>query len=213
MPLTHCPDPPNLCDTGPGTAAEQSARPRMYADYENGGWRPATAPVPPMTPLTVTAAAAEFTNSQGWLLAASEPMDWVSGALNDSGVASTQFNFETPGAHTVTATAVDDGAVATIDVMVRDQTVAPTLASLTPNTYPWDTTEAVEVVLTGTGFTAGARPRIVLDGNAYEPSYELISPTQMRIWVDNGVHPGETGNVFVWFPDGSTTYARDLNAV
>lgn len=37
MALTHSPDPVNLL-AGAGTAAEQSARPQLVADLENGGW-------------------------------------------------------------------------------------------------------------------------------------------------------------------------------
>jgi hypothetical protein len=37
MALTFSPDPPHLL-AGAGTAAEQAARPRLYADYANGGW-------------------------------------------------------------------------------------------------------------------------------------------------------------------------------
>lgn len=217
MPLTHCPDPPNLCDTGPGTAAEQAARPQMFADYVNGGWKPATPPVPPMTLLPIGACAADFTNSQGWLLHAPERVNFTSGALNDTNVLFTQFNLETPGLHTITATAVDDAAVTTFDVLVRDQTVAPTLASIAPTSYPIATTGAVEVVLTGTGFTAAARPRVITyQANTsyltYEPTFELISATQMRIWFDTAANPQDTDvQVYVWFPDNSTTYPRGLS--
>lgn len=37
MPKTFSPDPPHLLD-GAGTAAEQAARPREYANTQNGGW-------------------------------------------------------------------------------------------------------------------------------------------------------------------------------
>jgi hypothetical protein len=37
MGLTHAPDPV-LLQAGAGTAAQQSAIPRLYADYQNGGW-------------------------------------------------------------------------------------------------------------------------------------------------------------------------------
>lgn len=50
MALTFSPDPPHLL-AGAGTAAEQTARGRMYADYADGGWT-ATAPA------TATAATA-----------------------------------------------------------------------------------------------------------------------------------------------------------
>lgn len=211
MALTFCPDPPNLCDTGPGTAAEQSARPRMYADYVNGGWTSGEQPpARPMTPLTAVGYSSEFTLDLGWLLYASEPMNWVSGALTADNEDNTQFNFEAFGPYTVTATAVDDAAVTTIGVLVRDQANAPRLTSLTPATYDTDATTPVEILLTGSGFTADARPRVVLGGRPYEPSFELISATQMRIWIDPSVAAGGSGPVFVWKPDGSTTYGRDL---
>lgn len=37
MALTFSPDPPHLL-AGAGTAAEQAARPRLYADHADGGW-------------------------------------------------------------------------------------------------------------------------------------------------------------------------------
>ena len=37
---TFSPDPPTL-DVGAGTAVQQTARPRMFADHTNGGWKPA----------------------------------------------------------------------------------------------------------------------------------------------------------------------------
>lgn len=49
MALTFSPDPPHLL-AGAGTAAQQSARPRLVADHVNGGWDPA--------PITATGAIA-----------------------------------------------------------------------------------------------------------------------------------------------------------
>lgn len=43
MVATHSPDPVNLL-AGPGTAAQQAARPRQYANHQAGGYQP-TAPV------------------------------------------------------------------------------------------------------------------------------------------------------------------------
>lgn len=40
MALTHAPDPVRI-GTGAGTAAAQSAQPRLVADPVNGGWDPA----------------------------------------------------------------------------------------------------------------------------------------------------------------------------
>lgn len=44
MALTFSPDPPHLL-AGAGTAAEQSARPRLYADHVNGGWTDTAPPL------------------------------------------------------------------------------------------------------------------------------------------------------------------------
>ena len=53
MALTFSPDPAYLA-AGPGTAAQQTARPRMYADHANGGYDPAATGATAGTPGTFT---------------------------------------------------------------------------------------------------------------------------------------------------------------
>lgn len=206
--LTHSPDPPRL-GAGPGTAVEQSARPQLFADHINGGWKAAVRPV---TPLVAAAAALEWSSSLGWQCFATEEMSWTDGTDTFEGTQAS-FNFPAFGAHTITATAVDDGAVTTIPVLVRDQEVSPKLDSLVPNTYPFvGTSGDIEIILNGSGFTAAARPRVNVADQLFEPSFELLSSTQMKIWFNTSMNPeGFGAQVFVWFPDGSTTYTRDIN--
>ena len=52
---TFSPDPATL-DVGPGTAAQQTARPRMVADHANGGWDPMASGATAGTPGTFTPA-------------------------------------------------------------------------------------------------------------------------------------------------------------
>jgi len=55
---TYSPDPPSL-GAGAGTAAAQSARPRMYADPVNGGWDQMATGATAGTPGTFTPAGAK----------------------------------------------------------------------------------------------------------------------------------------------------------
>lgn len=56
-PLTASPDPAYMAD-GAGTAAQQAARPRRYADHANGGWGVPATGATAGTPGTFTPAGA-----------------------------------------------------------------------------------------------------------------------------------------------------------
>lgn len=198
MALTHCPDPPNLCD-GPGTAAEQAARPRMYADYVNGGWT--SGEEPPATAQVV----AWPTAGLAWQFATELLADWDFGDGQSSPFPGelVQHDYATAGTYTATATD-SEGKVGTVTVTVRaDQgTGPPTLTSVTPQ--PVSIAAPATLTLTGTGFTPTSRVtfqaynmdglQVFIDGAA-----TYVSATQLTAVFDaTGLNVDWTLTVRAW---------------
>lgn len=202
MALTFSPDPPHLLE-GAGTAAEQAARPRMFADHVNGGWTDGSTVVPP--------GLSAFPAGQSWGI-------WVWPVSTvDFGDGQSQSPFlkglhtyPADGPYTITATSEDGRTVQTLVIHNRaDQSSAPpTLTTVTPDSIAFDDGVAT-VTLDGAGFTAADKVMVQVY-NTNQPGRVVpstfVSATQLTCQINPLVAGGRsTLQVWVVAPDGKAT--------